>query len=165
MRNNLRQAKVVIYRLKRNYGEPVHILYNQSLSHDVRTGEVDRQEEVINVKRAIVMTPKVARQFSYDLSFIAANKNFTYGGFYDASDRVLLLDAKDLPKDYFPDINHRCVYDHQRYEFSQLLPVTGNYAYMIHLKHVEGSRPEDIIEQRTGHRTTITQEEDNAINS
>lgn len=156
--NVLRQVKVIIYRLKRNYGIPARIMVDESLDQNLQTGVITRQERVININRAIVVTPKMARDFAYDLSFIAANKNFTYGGFYDVSKRNMIVDTKDLPSWYVPDLNQRCVINGERYEIEGHEIVTGGTAYLLHLNHITNAPTEDIHEVQAKSSENLDQE-------
>jgi len=156
--NTLRQVKGIVYRLKRNFGTLVKIIHATSTTYDIQTGETVREESLITVRRGIVVTPKMTREFSYDLSFIAANKNFTYGGFYDESHRILIVDRKDLPRDYEPNLNHRAVVEDQRYEFEQISKVTGDTGFMIRMVAVSSAPSEDIHQPPTRDSITLTQE-------
>jgi hypothetical protein len=53
-------------------------------------------DATVSINRAILLPRKISTNFAYDLSFIAANKNFTYGGFFGKTQRVILIDARDL---------------------------------------------------------------------
>jgi len=94
--NNFRQHKIAIYRLKRNFGQAVTLRQCTSNISDIQTGEITRTYSDYNIIRAIVLPKNIKRDFSYDLSFIAANKNFTYGGFYDVNTRIVMIERKDL---------------------------------------------------------------------
>lgn len=141
--NNLRQTRLIIYKLKRAYGVSVHILTNESMTQDLKTGIIDRQEELIVVRRAIIITPKMSREFAYDLAFIAANKNFTYGGYFDTSKRIMIIDTKDVPSTYSPSLNDCCVYDGARWQFEELDKITGNTAHYILLRSITNQPTED----------------------
>jgi hypothetical protein len=98
--NNLRQISVILYRLKRNYGTSIllrKIVYDNT---DLRTGKVYREYYEVPIKRGIALPEKLASSFAYDLAFVAANKNFTYGGLFGSSTRLVILDGKDVPFDF-----------------------------------------------------------------
>jgi hypothetical protein len=135
--NTLRQIKLIVYRLKRNYGIPATLRKPIQNDYDVTTGEVTRQYEEFEILRAVVLPVDVARKFSYDLSFIAANRNFVYGGFYDVNDRVVLLDAKDLPADETIDLTWRMTIDGKIYEISAIEQAERKSAYVMKIKHTE----------------------------
>ena len=93
--NVLRQIKPIIYRLKRNYGVTVKVVRLSNLQDNLQTGKMSQDKQEITIKRAIVGPALALRDFVYDLSFIAANKNFTYGGFFDTDTSIMILDTKD----------------------------------------------------------------------
>lgn len=135
--NTLRQIKAIIYRLKRNFGTTVKIIRLSSLSNNVRTGAITVTKQTITISRGIVGPAKLTRDFVYDLSFIAANKNFTYGGYFDVSDRGLILDSKDLPSGFEPNLNDYALIDNVHYAFKEVNPLSKKFAWAIVLKQVD----------------------------
>ena len=95
-KNNLRQNKLIIYRLKRNFGQTIVLKKPIENGYNLQTGVVTRDYTLITISRAAVLPSEVVRSFSYDLSYIATNKNFTYGGLFDKDTRNILIDKKDI---------------------------------------------------------------------
>lgn len=160
--NNIRQIKLILYRLKKDYGQPVSIMTRTALTQNVQTGLITQTERVIKIRRAIVVDAKQSRDFVYDLSFIAANKNFTYGGEFDTSKRQIILDGHDLPKDYKPSINDRCVFDGVRYQFATMEPTVYNLGYILTVKSLDAQVTNNILEQKMGQDISTSQEVINA---
>lgn len=135
--NVLRQIKLVVYRLKREFGIPLTLLRPLQNDHDVETGVITRQWEEYNILRAVVLPVDTARKFSYDLSFIAANRNFVYGGFYDNKDRIILIDAKDirLNDGQTIEVSWRIRLEDEYYEVSHIEEAQRKSAFMIRAKH------------------------------
>ena len=82
----------------RDYGVAVSWITLNSIATDLATGEVTPDENKVKIKKAVLMPETLARKFSYDLSYIAANKNFVYGGFYDRGDGALIFLSSYLPE-------------------------------------------------------------------
>ncbi len=82
----------------RDYGVPVSWITLNSIATDLTSGDVTPDETKTKIKKAVLMAETLARKFSYDLSYIAANKNFVYGGFYDRGDGALIFLSTQLPK-------------------------------------------------------------------
>ena len=141
MSNVLRQNKLAVYRLKRNYGLAA-VLYKPdttAYTYDVETGEQIRQWITQSVRRVIRLPKDIVRLFKYDLSFIAANKNFTYGGFFGKTSRLVLIDANDL-SDYIIAKGDYIVIQSRRYVVDELDKYDdgGNViAYMLKVTNVE----------------------------
>jgi hypothetical protein len=91
-----REIRNTIYALKKDYGKPA-TLYTESFTVDISTGLKNRSVTDYQVKKAILLPTDWKRKFAYDLSFVAANKNFTYGGFFDTGDKLVLIDVIDIP--------------------------------------------------------------------
>jgi hypothetical protein len=109
-----------VYHLKRSYGQPVALYIRGVVSQDPSTGEVTYPERKWKIKKAPVLTAELMRKFQYDLSFIAANKNFTYGGMFDKSQRGIIVDTRDLPSDYVQSLDDAFVIDHRRYAIKSI---------------------------------------------
>lgn len=160
--NTIRQIKVILYRLKRDFGQPLTILTRRSMTQNVMTGAITVDERVIKVKRAIVLDNKMKREFSYDLSFIASNKNFTYGGLYDTSTRSIIIDGVDLPRDYAPTINDRCVHNNERYQIKDASPTVYDLGWIFTMLHLDSQATENITEASLGQIVAPSQEATNA---
>lgn len=128
---SLKFTRRVLYKLKRSYGTPVD--YYKISSHDVNpeTGVKTTVEDVIHIRRAIVLRAREFRSFVYDLAFISANKDFTEGGFFDPEDRNIILDAKDLPKGFDPNTDDYLIVKNKRYDVSAIQTFEENSAFLI----------------------------------
>jgi len=136
----LRQIKLIIYRLKRQYGLLMYIKYPSSDDvYNLETGAIVRTLMTITIRKGIVLPQKTTREFAYDLSFIAANKNFTYGGFYDPSVRNIIIDAKDLPTDFVITGNMYVVFDSRRYEIKENHKAENGKAWLLQVKQISAS--------------------------
>ena len=96
-RNRLRQVHVLLYKLKRLFGKKVTLREPLTNTNNVQTGVITRTYTLHVIQRAILFPTAETRTFSYDLSYIAANKNFTYGGFYEKNDRLMIVMKRRLP--------------------------------------------------------------------
>lgn len=87
----------VIYRLSLKFNTPLTI--KRLLSHvtDIEGGsQLDQYEEII-VKRSILLPQDIGQNFIYDLSYIAANKNFIYGAEFKRTSRIVAIAPNQLP--------------------------------------------------------------------
>lgn len=131
--NRLRFISQVLYRLKRRYGEAV-IIYNRlSSTTNLETGVKSVITESVIVKRAIVLPSKIHREFVYDLTFIATNKNFTYGGHFDTTERQLIFDRKDLPN-FEIKVGMYLLFKSRRYDVKQVEEFEDNTGYFVTAK-------------------------------
>ena len=97
--SNLRQIKNILYQLKKDWGIAMD-LRNQTSVVDRKTGMTQKSYASLSVRRGILLPVKLTPSFVYDLSFIAANKNFTYGGLFGAGSRVVIVDGSDVPSTF-----------------------------------------------------------------
>ena len=135
--NTLRQIKAIIYRLKRNFGTPVTIVRLSNLQNNIQTGAMTFDKQEIDIRRGIVDPALALRDFVYDLSFIAANKNFTYGGYFDVDSRMLIIDSKDLPTGFEPNLNDYALINNSHYAFKEVHPLANKHAWSMTIKQVD----------------------------
>lgn len=114
------QMRRLLYRLKREYGELAHLYRVTSNVNDVRTGKIDVEYEVYKIRRTIMLPKRLTQKFSYDLTFLAANKNFQYGALYGLGMREIIIDMRDIPDNVTPDNTWHIIYDHKRFELKDI---------------------------------------------
>jgi len=130
---SLRAHRTLIYGLKRAFGQKVSYYVPTTNTHDILTGAITRAYDTYIIKRAVVMPADLVRHFVYDLAFIAAAKNFTGGGYFDANTRTILVAASDLPTGFRPKIKHHLEFDSERWEIVSILnqPSRAFYAILV----------------------------------
>ena len=113
----LDMMRTVIYRLKRAYGLPVTLHREDSSTVDLTTGKRVVTREAFTVQRAILLPTQVHKSFKYDIGYLKANSNFTYGGLFTSDTRTIIVDKKDLPPGLVLTAtdNFYLVYKHKRY--------------------------------------------------
>ena len=137
------KQKRVLKRLKRRFGVSIDLLSKDSGTLNPLTGSITVTEDLHNIKRAIVMPAREKSDFVYDIAYLAANKNFTSGGFFNSSTVDLIVDGSDLPEDYDFSKTNTVVIAKREYEFVDHKDYMLGVGYVIRLKylHSYGNRP------------------------
>lgn len=133
-KNNLKLIRQMLYKLKMEFGLPA--TYRRRLSNTVNltTGVIAITYDDHYIRRAILLPNDTGRKFDYDLTYIAANKNFTYGGFYDPSARTVIIQRGDLPRHLIPNMNDMLVFNERQYEISKIDEAENVEGYILTLK-------------------------------
>ena len=137
-----KHVKNVVYSLKRRYGQAV------TLTRQTVAGTPDYTSGVITgrvtvdqlVKKAILLPARGMRTFNYDLSYIAANKNFTYGGLYDKFQRRLIIDQKDVPSTFTIDLDITVTIGTRKYEVKEMQEYEEQSAILLIIVETKGHR-------------------------
>lgn len=140
--NNLREIRIILYRLKRNYGLPAIIKRVNTSVQDITTGVITRTYFEYPIKRVIVLPTRDLRTFLYDLSFVAASKNFTYGGLFDQKSRVMIIDIKDAPKGFILTMNDHIEFESRRYEIKEFELAEHNQGWLLQCIELDSSDSE-----------------------
>jgi hypothetical protein len=82
--------KLALRYLRRNKTFTIAVLQNNQTDIDYQTGEISRQYNFALYRDALVFTT-LKNEISHTIFFIASNKNFTYGGFFDLSTRLIII--------------------------------------------------------------------------
>jgi len=130
---NHRQVKAILYQLKKIFGTSITLI-NKAATTNYATGVITDSSSSTAIKKAILLPRKTTRQFDYDLSFIAANKNFTYGGMYDALMRWVIIDARDVPDAFDINANYECDAGGIRYDVAEISYDSDSKVYFIRMR-------------------------------
>lgn len=146
----LQLIKKVLYRLKRSYGCPIAVYRQSPQTIDLATGKSSITRTSIEIKRAVVLPSKIHRGFTFDIGYLKANSNFTYGAVYTDATREIIIDRHDLPKGYTLDATDEfyVVYQGKRWEIKVVEEFEFNLAYYLTLARVDGAIVNAIINER-----------------
>lgn len=86
-----------------------------------------------------------SRQFAYDIAFLAANKNFTYGGTWDTGKRSFVVLASDLDG-FIPVIGDWIIHDSKRWDVKKVEELDYHQGYLMETAQVDGDQLCRIIE-------------------
>lgn len=136
---SLRFLSSVLLKLKQEFGEPLSILVTADETTDFETGAITTVNTEHKVKRAIEVPEGSGRKFAYDIAFLAANKNFTYGGNYDINSKVVLVHSRDLPKTYTPSLDNVINFRSKPYRITKIDELALNQGWIFTIKNVENT--------------------------
>lgn len=143
MAKGYRFVKSVIRMLKRKRGQPVTLLRTTTAGTiDWTKGtETGRSVTTLKIKKAIIMPAKTLSKFAYDIGYLAANKNFTYGGVYGQSERDMIIDQDDLG-DFVLDLHCRVRFSGSDYNIKQIESYEEANAKYLVISRIEGQTNE-----------------------
>jgi len=128
--NTLRENKKILYRLERQYGVPVVFRNPIQNDYNVQTGAMTRDYDTIKVRRVIVLPTRQTRDFVYDLAYIASNKNFTEGGYFDKTVRNMIVRKKWLGTNV-PSLEWECTYKNANYVVKEINETEDGAGYIL----------------------------------
>lgn len=142
--NAMRVYKNILYRLRHRYGFNVKLLIKDTdPSFNPETGIESNPSDAEYIIRKVIELPRRETQdFEYDLSYIAAGKNFVYGAFYEKHDRVLVFDKFSLRNsddNGYYDINQcdQVIMDETSiYEIGDIVRLKDNLGYIVGIIHI-----------------------------
>lgn len=140
--NNLREIRIILYRLKRSYGLPAIIKRVDASHQDIKTGAIIKTYLEFPIKRVIILPTKELRNFLYDLTYIAANKNFTYGAMFDQRSRAMIIDIKDAPQGFVLTTNDHICFEDRRYEIKEFALAEHNQGWLLNTIELSSSDSE-----------------------
>ncbi len=146
MANDLIFLRRTLYQLKRQYGFPIAV-YRMTIGQpDLETGLKSVTRIKVGIDRAIVMPMKAELLGFYGNALLKAGRDFAYGGFQDQDMKIVIIDARDLPDDFTIEKQDYVVYQHKKYEVGKSTKLEDNYGYLLTLKGIEGTEPNEVHE-------------------
>ena len=131
----------VIYALKREYGNSITIYVLGTSTRDVETGILTETHTSYEIARAPVLPAKVMPEVVKNISMISANKKFAFGGYFDTSTRLFLIDRRDVP-DISELTNHDwIIYRDKRFDITNFFELEYSTSWMVTAKAQEGLVP------------------------
>lgn len=145
--------KEVLYRLKRGYGLPLSVHFQIATSSDVTTGIKTTTWDTIEVGRAVLLPAAEHKALKFDIGYLKANSNFTYGGQYAIGVRQVILERSDLPLGFVLKVSDsmHIVFEHKRYELKSVEVLEG-LAYYIVMQETKGAEVNEIHVVRVNDR-------------
>lgn len=145
--NQLSFVRQALYSLKRDYGYFLDVYKTIQEDVDQKTGKRTRTRKVYRIAKAVVLPSTLARKFKYDLSYIAANKNFTYGDYYDVNSRLVIIDAADARR-FELAVNDGVIFEHHRYVIKQVVKLEYGLGFLVTMTETVGAIPFEIFSIR-----------------
>lgn len=141
---NNKFIKDLLYELKKDYGTQIRYINIDYSDVNIDTGKRSFIKSAYTFN-AIILPRRTTRKFVQDIAYLAANKNFTYGGLNDYNEIKFIIDLDDLPKDLNISLDGYLIHNHKRYEKIEFELIEHEIAFMLSTKGVEGSKPYDIM--------------------
>lgn len=145
-RNVPQRLKGLLYRLKRDYGNPIEIYKQGTPTLDTQTGVRTVPKTVTNVTAA-VLPAKFARDTFRNVAVTGSNREFAFGGAYDTSLRVFLIQSSDAPGLVLAE-DDWIVYGGMKYDIKQIDTFEFDMGWIITGKALVGEQPSRIISVR-----------------
>lgn len=134
--NNM-MIRRLLYAFKQQWGttfDYIQILTDQA---DDRTGtrQIGRQYYPLP---AVLLPVQTLRKFIQDIGYLAANKNFTYGGLNDYNTIRLLVSVEDMPQGLRFDLSGYITHQGRRFERAEVVDLFGE-CWVLVARGVEGA--------------------------
>lgn len=153
-----REVHRIFYSLERKFGLPADFYKVTSGVPDLDTGRLNVETVVTRLTHFITCSMKEAHKFEYDLSFLAANKNFTYGGLYKPGDRLGLFSGRNLPEGFKVAMSDYIVWDGTKYDIVEITTLDHQAGFALQLRATENQKPYQSLSAVVYERMTFTED-------
>jgi hypothetical protein len=155
-RKTTRHIRKALYSLKQEYGFEVTFYNITSESVDYKTGQRANVTSHLNVRKVIILPRKLTSKFEFDLAYIAAGKNMTYGGLYQTGTRKLIVDRRDVG-DFEIKVDGYFTWEGKRYQIDSVEDFELNTGWVIVGRVVEGAIRNMIVDLKAESPLTFSQ--------
>ena len=133
----------------------VHLYTPVVSEHNIETGDITREYTTRIIYKAPVLTANVARKFIYDSAYTKAG-GYTLGAFFDQSQRMIIIDSKDL-SGYNPTLNDHFEFKNQRWEIIKYSEAELEKAYIFIVKYQPNMQPVGRVIDNTDALVLVTE--------
>jgi hypothetical protein len=156
-RKTTRHIQKVLYALKKEYGFGVTFYNIDSENVDYKIGTRASNTEYLLVKKTIILPRNLTTKFEFDLTYIAAGKNMTYGGLYQTGIRKLIVDRRDVG-DFEIRVDGYFTWEGKRYQIAEVEDFELNTGWLIVGRVVEGAVRNMIVDLKAESPLTFSQQ-------
>lgn len=137
---NTRHIERSLYKLRNDYGiNKIGWYHTLDSSRDFTKGSITPTVNKFLIKRAIRLPMVDMRKFSYTLSFLgAAGPQFSYGGYFDLNDAILIIRMRDLPSNFVRDADDFIIINHHKYSIQKVQEFDTERCLLVHIRELEG---------------------------
>lgn len=136
---NVQFLRDALYVMKIDYGQPGQLIKNISEHTNSATGERTVNAEVVRIPKVVLAPLSAMRKFFFDLSYMKANNNFTYGGDFDVDSTIVFIDYH-----YLAAIENEMLLDGLRYQIAKVEHVAKVFTILT-MKAQKGQAVYNII--------------------
>jgi hypothetical protein len=138
--------KTTLYILKRRFGRKATLYSLTFGAFNLDTGLEVQTRNKVEIRKCIVLPERGLWKFDYDLTYIAANKNFTYGGQFQVGDRSVIIESSDLPKNWIIKQEDYIVIDAKRYNLVEIWELDEKAGYYLVIRKTQQDPPYQIVD-------------------
>lgn len=143
--NKLRFVRRTLYRLKRRFGVPA-TLYRLTVSPPDRvTGNTGSTISPFYVDKMIFLPEKTLNKFMYGAS---VGSNIARGASFQIGDREIIIDARDLPKDFVVGTEDYVVIDNKHYEMVNIVKFETNAGWYLTVRWIQQAPLNQVLQLR-----------------
>lgn len=137
---NVQFLKDAFYKLQLDYGRPGKLIQIESESTNSVTGRRTVNQTVTMIPKVVVAPMSVVRKFFFDLAYMKANNNFTYGTDFDIADTIVFIASK-----YKVSIENELIMKADRFQIAKVQDVAEVFT-ILSLKAQPAQPLHDVIE-------------------
>lgn len=136
----------LLYSLKQDYGKRMNLYIPQpAVVQDLSRGTQNVSYLVFAIDQVVILPQLVQNRFVHDVAFLAAGRNFAYGGLFQEGVADVFIDGDDLPPKIVIDTACHIIYDHVRYDMMTVSPLESASGWIIKMKKVNTLPAREIV--------------------
>lgn len=139
-------AKLALYVLKKAQGVPLSVYREQEITI-IQTGARTTLQVDYPIQQVLITSKTFSLHYKYGLSFVAANKNFAYGGYFNLENRAVVIDKDDLDIDL--KLTDFIFYNNVKYGIESIEDVDDINCYVVTVKGLANAPKQRVVRAYT----------------
>jgi hypothetical protein len=132
------------------------LYYPTANAFNAQTGGITRAYNVININKVLILPTDLLRDFEYDIAFLAANKNFTFGGFFDKDKVVVAVKHRDLMGHIPVELEDHMIYLNKKWQVKKVQEYADLQCFVIEMQALVGIQYTQIFNLMSDTLLTFT---------
>jgi hypothetical protein len=146
MANRLIFLNNVIYALSKDFGFRVDLYRKTGEVVDLKTGKKIINRFKYKLKKVIILPNDMYRDFKYSAILASLNTNLQAGGLFDTTQRIIIINKKQLPKKFELQETDYFIFNHIRYNIVKFAEMELIDYWQILMKQVVGEPTYEVHE-------------------
>lgn len=151
-----RETLLLLYSLERKWGVSADLYKVGLVAPNLELGRTGEQATKYPFTKFITHGVTIELKFEYDIGYLAANKNFTYGGIFMPNDRLAII--RNIFNLKSIDMKDYIIYDGKKYAMQTVVDLDYHTGWILHLRHTPGSKAYQQHDRTVWSRVTATQD-------
>lgn len=151
---NVKQLDDALYSLKKEFGVCFELFDVTNVQVNQATG-YKKVESDLYIIEGFTLPRSMTREFFNNFASRKGSNNFSYGGYDDTIEAVIIVRTDDLPPNFTTNLTYEAVHNGKRYSTVEINEVVDGLVVSFTFKTVQGQTSYNVIQRQVKENVEI----------